>query len=78
MEFVTHRRIHGGWIEKSIQFEWKGKREHHVERVQAMTPEDLQNMIVSSGLKMQDLWGDYALNRWCDESPRTLMLAQRI
>ncbi len=78
MEFVIHRRIHGGWIEKSIQFEWKGKREHHVERVQAMTPEDLQNMIVSSGLKMQDLWGDYALNRWCDESPRTLMLAQRI
>lgn len=78
VEFVIHRRIHEGWIEKSIQFQWNGKREHHVERVQAMTPEDLQSMMVASGLKIQDLWGDYDLGRWSNDSPRTLMLAQRL
>ena len=35
--FDIHRRIHRGWIEKSIQYTWNGESCHHVERVQALT-----------------------------------------
>ena len=73
VEFIIHRRIHEGWIEKSIQFEWEGRREHHVERVQALGLSDFENLLSAHDLRILDVWGDYSLNAWSTESPRCLM-----
>lgn len=75
--FQIHRRIQQGWIEKSIQFEWEGVLQHHVERVRALSPKDLRDMLVRHGLVVVDLWGDYQLSDWTPSSPRCLLLAER-
>ncbi len=78
VEFFTHRRIHEGWIEKSIQFEWEGAWQHHVERVQALSYSDFKSMLSNHGFTIQQSWGNYALKPRTVDSPRCIILAQKI
>ena len=71
--FDIHRRIHNGWIEKSIRFEWEGRDEHHVERVQALSQGDFEVLLRKEGLEVVHVWGDYELNKWTPNSSRCLM-----
>ena len=75
--FEIHRRIHQGWIEKSIQYTWNGKSCHHVERVQALTKSEFQSALSDSGLEVSHVWGDYELSEWTPDSPRTMILAHK-
>ena len=74
--FQIHRRIHAGWIEKSIQFEWEGSPQHHVERVRALDHVHLTELLARFGLVVRHKWGDYALNDWTPSSPRCMILAE--
>jgi hypothetical protein len=71
--FDIRRRIHNGWIEKSIRFEWMGRHEHHVERVQALSQGDFAGILRKEGLEVVHVWGDYELNMWTPNSSRCLM-----
>ena len=71
--FNINRRIHKGWIEKSIRFEWEGKHEHFVERVQALNQGDFQGILKKENLEICNVWGDYELNGWTRNSSRCLM-----
>ena len=75
--FDIHRRIHRGWIEKSIQYTWNGEPCHHVERVQALTKSAFQSALSNAGLEVSHVWGDYALSKWTPDSPRTMILAHK-
>ena len=75
--FAIHRRIHQGWIEKSIQYTWNCKSCHHVERVQALTKSEFQSALSDSGLEVSHVWGDYELSEWTPDSPRTIILASK-
>ena len=75
--FDIHRRIHQGWIEKSIQYTWNGELCHHVERVQALTKSAFQSALSDAGLEVSHVWGDYALSGWTPDSPRTMILAHK-
>ena len=75
--FDIQRRIHQGWIEKSIQYTWNGEPCHHVERVQALTKSAFQSALSVSGLEVSHVWGDYALSEWTPGSPRTMILAHK-
>lgn len=74
--FEIHRRIHEGWIEKSIAFEWKGEPQHHVERVLAWGFTQFEQALEDAGMQWVQTWGDYHLNSWSASSPRCIMLAQ--
>ena len=74
--FHIHRRIHEGWIEKSIQFEWEGRPQHHVERVRALDRSHLTALLMRLGLEVRHIWGDYDLNEWTSSSPRCMILAE--
>ena len=74
--FTIHRRIQGGWIEKSIQFEWEGEYEHHVERVQALHLNDFERILSDHNLDIVSTWGDYQLGPWHPASPRCMILAK--
>ena len=76
-DFEIHRRIHNGWIEKSIEFVSDGKRHHHVERVQALTKATFLDALLDAGLEVLQVWGDYHLATWKPDSPRTMILAQK-
>ena len=71
--FSIHRRIHNGWIEKSVRFEWEGRQEHHVERVQALSQRDFEDILRRVGLEVVHVWGDYELSNWTPNSSRCLM-----
>ena len=75
--FDIHRRIHNGWIEKSIQYTWNGEPCHHVERVQALTKPLFSGALSNAGLDVVHMWGNYQLDAWKPDSPRTLILAQK-
>ena len=75
--FEIHRRIHQGWIEKSIQFEWHGESNHFVERVQALNLADFERLLGAEGLTIQRVWGDYKLSVYSASSPRLMLLAQK-
>ena len=74
--FHIHRRIHEGWVEKSIQFEWEGSPQHHVERVRALDRPHLTELLMRFGLEVRHIWGDYDLNEWTPSSPRCMILAE--
>ena len=75
--FNLHRRVHEGWIEKSIQFNWNGSNHHHVERVQALTLDDFQTLFSSHNLGIEKVFGDYELQPWTEQSPRCLMIVRK-
>ena len=75
--FDIHRRIHNGWIEKSIRYTWDGQSCHHVERVQALTKPLFWEALSDAGLDVVHTWGNYQLDAWEPGSPRTLILAQK-
>lgn len=75
--FNLHRRVHAGWIEKSIQFNWKGEDHHHVERVQALTLDDFQTLFAKHNLGIETVLGDYELQPWTEQSPRCLMIVRK-
>jgi len=77
VDFDIHRRVANGWIEKSIRFDWKGERHHHVERVQALHLDDFIDLLSQHDLEVTYTWGNYELQPWSNESPRCMLLAQK-
>ena len=75
VNFQIHRRIHDGWIEKSIQFSWEGRDLHFVERVQALRKSTLSQLLADHGMVVRRAWGSYALNPWSPRAPRCMLLA---
>ena len=75
--FNLHRRVHGGWIEKSIQFNWSGEDQHHVERVQSLALDDFQTLFSRHNLVIEKVFGDYELQPWTEQSPRCLMIVRK-
>ena len=77
VSFNIHRRVHQGWIEKSIKFVWEGEEHHHVERVQALTLAKFQTLLAGNELLIDRLFGDYDLGPWSQHSPRCLMIVKK-
>lgn len=76
MAFEIHRRIAGGWIEKSIQFtDQSGQPRHVVERVQALDEEALTSLLERAGFEVEQRFGNYALGAHADTSNRCILVA---
>ena len=77
--FHIHRRMIPGWIEKSIQYTDKqGAPQHHVERVRSIAPSVWQNIFTEIGWEVQGHFGDYELNPWSPDTPRSILVARKI
>ncbi len=77
--FSIHRRIAGGWIEKSIQYvDSSGLPKHFVERVRAWSPQDWERQLESLGWRTLHRYGDYSLNPLTLNSPRCILVAQKL
>lgn len=76
--FQINRRIHGGWIEKSIRYrDCDGMDRHHVERVRALEPEDWKVHFRELGWETVAHCGDYAMNPWQRDAPRSILVARK-
>lgn len=77
-DFQIDRRIHGGWIEKSIRYtDVDGGARHHVERVRALGPEHWKEHFEELGWETVAHCGDYALNPWRGDAPRSILVARK-
>ncbi len=76
--FTIHRRVTNGWIEKSIQYiDSAGRRQHHVERVRALMPNDWRLRLEQVGMRIEAHFGDYDLNPWQEQAPRSILIARK-
>ena len=76
LAFEIHRRIHEGWIEKSIQYvDERDTEQHFVERVRALTAADLEALLDEADLKVRARFGDYRLGAHSEASNRCILVA---
>ena len=65
----------GRFVEKTITLPERGKE--YIERVRLLSPRDLRVMLVSAGFAVTKFFGDYAGADWKEDSPRTILFANR-
>jgi len=75
IEFQLNRRIHEGWIEKSIQYADDSGNHHFVERVRALDREALEGLLHTAGFQIKSVLGDYALEPYTLKSNRCIIVA---
>ena len=77
-QFEIHRRIHQGWIEKSIQVNTPdGENFHVLERVQALGESDWIRMLESNGFVFQRSYFNYDFDPLVSNGPRCILVARK-
>lgn len=75
IDFKIKRYVEDGHIFKEIDFEDKGEKFHFVEKVQALTLEDFEEMMDEADIFLLDTFGDYKLKKFYkNESERLIMV----
>ncbi|QQR86834.1 MAG: class I SAM-dependent methyltransferase [Flavobacteriales bacterium] len=76
--FVINRRVHDGFIEKSIRVEDEDARRHFMERVIALTPAEIRDLLEQEGFHLRGVFGDFDGGPYEPEtSERAILWAQR-
>lgn len=77
IEFKIQRYITETHIVKEITFETDEGLHHYVEKVQAISPEQLRAMLMKQSFVIRNVFGDYNLANFAPQSsPRVILLAQ--
>jgi SAM-dependent methyltransferase len=72
--FFIRRLIDNGFVVKRIRFHYEGQDFEFFERVRLFYLDDFQQFFRKAGLSLQNVWGDYALSDYEEESsPRMVM-----
>ncbi|MEZ0004885.1 SAM-dependent methyltransferase [Flavobacterium sp. 28YEA47A] len=75
IEFKIKRYVKDNHIFKEIDFEVKGEKFHFVEKVQALTLQDFEEMMEEAGIFLLDTFGDYKLKKFYkNDSERLIMV----
>lgn len=78
IRFTMTRRVHNGMVEKSIRVCDNGVKHHYLERVMALTPEEIASMAVKCGFTIAGRFGDFNGSRYdMERSERFLLWAKR-
>ena len=75
IDFHIKRYVKDGHIFKEIDFEDQGEKFHFVEKVQALTLQNFEEMMEEAGIYLLDTFGDYKLKKFFkNESERLIMV----
>ena len=78
IDFLINKRIEEGFIYKSIQITDNAKRYAYQERVQAITQQELVNMLQQTGFQVKARFGEYDLTPFDEsKSSRTILVARK-
>ena len=77
IEFSINREIKNNIIQKNIDFEADGKKLHFEERVTAFELEDLKELFAPFKLKIENVFGNYNLEKFNAETSNRLILVVR-
>ena len=74
IDFHIKRFYLNGHIYKEIEFDDKGEKYHFTEKVQALTLEDFEGMMIKSGIHLLDIFGDYRLRKFSKKDSERLIM----
>jgi hypothetical protein len=74
IEFTLERSFSDGWIKKNISFSHDGKPYTFNERVRAFTLLEFEAMCNAVGFRIRNVYGDYSLNPFNNDSAKRLIL----
>lgn len=74
ISFNIHRLIKDGYIVKNIEFNSEGRQHLYTERVKALTLNDFRDYFDEAGVKLNNCFGDYKLNKFDPKSSERLIL----
>ncbi|MFB6307052.1 MAG: class I SAM-dependent methyltransferase [Flavobacteriales bacterium] len=78
IKFHVRREIKNNMIIKHIQFYSEGKSHEFEEKVRLLNKKDLREMILSTGMNIIDIMGDYDLNPFEEKnSERLIIISQK-
>lgn len=78
IEFLIKRRFDGKHVIKRISIHDEGKESYFEEKVQALQISDFKNLFETSGLRLINVYGDYALNAYDEKkSERLILIAKK-
>jgi len=77
LRIIQKRWIEGDRINKEITIRKNGDSNKFFESVQMYSREELINMLENAGMKIQRVFGDYKGSEFSNESPRTIIFAQK-
>lgn len=77
VEFKMQRFIKHGFIIKQINVKDKNKNNTYIEKVKALSLSDFQYYLNTAGLEVINLFGDYKLNTFDEESSERLIIVAR-
>lgn len=75
--FYNSRRFENGFIYKEIKFRDNDHDYHFTERVSALTLEDFQGYFAAAGLDLVDVYGNYQLEDYDQQSSERLIMIFR-
>ena len=74
IEFKISKRIENGFIKKNISFYTNGKKNIFEESVQALSKEEFIELLNECGLAVKDIFGNYQLEPFNENSSERLIL----
>ena len=79
IEFIINKKMENNFIVKQISFTDKGKQFNFEERVNALKLKDFENYFSTNNFKIEDLRGDYNMNKFDSKtSDRLIVIAKKI
>ena len=79
IKFSISRKLENGFFKKTISYmNDNGKAETHTELVKAWSLQELTELLSSVGLQVKRVLGDYDLSEYQIDSPRLLIIAEKV
>ena len=76
--FNIHKKVENGFIIKKIQFADCGQKFQFEEIVEAITLKDFERYFLHAGLKIKNVFGNYALDSFDEQnSDRLIIIAEK-
>lgn len=78
INFTIKRRIENKRIIKEIEFTDRGQQFNYSEKVELLNLHDFKELLDKSGFKIKEVFGNYQLQEFNEESDRLIILATKI
>lgn len=75
-EYRISRSIDSSWVRKEIRFEAEGEYFEFEEKVRALSPKQIQDMLSQVGFEVINHLGDYQLSAFAANSPRSIFICK--
>lgn len=78
LEFTLKKKIENNRIVKEIFFEKNGEKFNYAEKVELLELNDFKGLLAKSGFEIREIYGNYKLESFNEDSDRLIILATKL